>query len=150
MKLKKMLKIAEMRNDVMSRFNNAIILGNVEERVEIMAEMGQVPLAAMTAKAHNLVEYIPKLEEQLQGNDVSAHIPSNARLLFPPLPLVRPTAGDSANWPLLKSVKQIFEKTSFENVQATKDGGVFAEAIENPEDTAEVNLGGWGDDDLGS
>ena len=40
-KLKKMLKIAEMRGDVMSRFHNALMLGHVEERVKIMAEMGQ-------------------------------------------------------------------------------------------------------------
>ncbi|CAE7860554.1 unnamed protein product [Symbiodinium microadriaticum] len=40
-KLRKMLKIAEMRGDVMSRFHNALMLGQVEERVKIMAEMGQ-------------------------------------------------------------------------------------------------------------
>merc|ERR1719277_1199358 len=117
-KLKKMLKIAEMRNDVMSRFNNAMMLGNIEERVKVMAEMGQVPLAALTAKAHNLTEFIPKLEEQLQGIDISAHIPANTGLLMPPCPLCRPTSGDSANWPLLKSVKQIIEEGTFKNMPA--------------------------------
>merc|ERR1719277_20133 len=115
-KLKKMLKIAEMRNDVMSRFNNALMLGSVEERIKIMAEMGQVPLAALTAKAHNCQEFIPKLEEQLQGNDISSHIPSNALLMLPPVPLCRPTSGDSANWPLTKSVKQIIEESTFKNM----------------------------------
>lgn len=47
-KLKKMLKIAEMRGDVMSRFHNALMLGHVEERVKIMAEMGQAPLGPTT------------------------------------------------------------------------------------------------------
>merc|ERR1719277_2817516 len=115
-KLKKMLKIAEMRNDVMSRFNNALMLGSVEERIKIMAEMGQVPLAALTAKAHNCQEFIPKLEEQLQGNDISAHIPNKARLLLPPVPLSRPTSSESANWPLTKSVKQIIEESTFKNM----------------------------------
>lgn len=32
-KLRKMLKIAEMRNDVMSRFHNALYLGDVREQV---------------------------------------------------------------------------------------------------------------------
>jgi len=32
-KLRKMLKIAEMRNDVMSRFHNALYLGEAGERV---------------------------------------------------------------------------------------------------------------------
>merc|ERR1740121_2379518 len=92
-KLRKMLKIAEMRNDVMSRFHNALMLGSVEERVKVMAEMGQVPLAALTAKAHNLAEFMAKLEDQLQGNDISAHVPKDARLLLPMPPLLKPGAG---------------------------------------------------------
>jgi len=145
-KLKKMLKIAEMRNDVMSRFNNALMLGAVEERIKIMAEMGQVPLAALTAKAHNCQEFIPKLEEQLQGNDISAHIPNNARLLLPPVPLCRPTSSDSANWPLTKSVKQIIEESTFKNMPAPGDQQPFMDAME-PEDT-EAPGGGWDDGDL--
>merc|ERR1712190_548020 len=66
-KLQQMSLIAEKRGDVMSRFHNAVMLGNVEDRVKIMAEMGQVPLAALTAKAHILVEFGEKLEEQLNG-----------------------------------------------------------------------------------
>jgi len=144
-KLKKMLKIAEMRQDVMSRFNNALMLGAIDERVKIMAEMGQIPLAALTAKAHNLTEYVAKLEEQLEGTDVSAHIPGNARLLAPPVPLCRPKAGDPGNWPLLRSVKQIFEKTTFENVPLPPDN--FMDAMEEPEQT-EKDAGMWGDDDV--
>mmetsp|Transcript_20482 Transcript_20482/g.45185 ORF Transcript_20482/g.45185 Transcript_20482/m.45185 type:complete len:1235 (-) Transcript_20482:65-3769(-) len=144
-KLRKMLKIAEMRNDIMSRFHNALMLGNVEERVKIMAEMGQVPLAAIMAKAHNLTEYIPKLEEQLEGSDVSAHIPPNARLLIPPTPLCRGTTGDAANWPLLQSTKKIFSESTFESAQAPPEPA-FMDAHETPEDTGE-GAGGWGDDD---
>mmetsp|Transcript_35164 Transcript_35164/g.101263 ORF Transcript_35164/g.101263 Transcript_35164/m.101263 type:complete len:1217 (+) Transcript_35164:108-3758(+) len=147
-KLAKMLKIAEMRNDVMSRFNNALMLGAVEERVKILAEMGQVPLAALTAKTHHLTEFVDKLEEQLQGNDISRHIPANARLMLPPVPLLRPAAkNDDTNWPLLKSVKQIFETTTFDNVAASQESP-FMDTQEVPEDT-EVG-GGWGDDDLNS
>jgi len=145
-KLRKMLKIAELRVDVMSRFNNALMLGSVEERIKIMAEMGQVPLAALTAKAHNCQEFIPKLEEQMQGNDISAHIPSNARLLLPPVPLCRPTSGDSANWPLLKSVKQIIEESTFKNMPAPADSQPFMDALDAPEDTE--TAGAWGGDDL--
>mmetsp|Transcript_36046 Transcript_36046/g.103666 ORF Transcript_36046/g.103666 Transcript_36046/m.103666 type:complete len:1217 (-) Transcript_36046:133-3783(-) len=147
-KLKKMLKIAEMRNDVMSRFNNALMLGAVEERVKIMAEIGQVPLAALTAKAHNLTEFMEKLEEQLQGTDLAQHDAASSRLLFPRVPLLRPAEkGDDSNWPQLKSVKQIFEKTTFENVPATQESP-FAESPGAPEDTEMA--GGWGDEDLNS
>ena len=43
-KLTKMLKIAELRGDAMSRFHNSIFLGNVEERVRLLREVGQSKL----------------------------------------------------------------------------------------------------------
>ena len=39
-KLNKMLEIAQKRNDVMSRFHNALYIGNVEEKIRILAEVG--------------------------------------------------------------------------------------------------------------
>jgi len=146
LKLKKMLKIAEMREDVMSRFNNAVMLGNVEERVKIMSQVGQVPLAALTAKAHNLEEFLPKFEENMQ--DVFTHVPPNATLMLPPVPLYRTTAGDSANWPLLKSMVQIFNEKKFENVQESRQVDLsFLDADEVPEETGEGGI--WADDDVG-
>ena len=55
-KLRKMLKIAEMRKDVMGRFHNALMLGDVEERVRILEEVGQLSLAYLTAATHNLIK----------------------------------------------------------------------------------------------
>ena len=40
-KLSKMLKIAEMRNDVMGRFHNALYLGDVRERLRILEDSGE-------------------------------------------------------------------------------------------------------------
>ncbi len=39
-KFAKMLKIAEMRNDVMGRFHNALYLGDVRERLRILEDSG--------------------------------------------------------------------------------------------------------------
>ena len=39
-KLAKMLKIAEMRNDTMGAFHNALYLGDVKERVKLLSEAG--------------------------------------------------------------------------------------------------------------
>lgn len=39
-KLEKMLLIAQNRNDVMSRFHNALYLGDVQERIRVLAEVG--------------------------------------------------------------------------------------------------------------
>jgi len=113
-KLKKMLYIATQRSDVMARYSNAMMLGDVKERVQIMAEMGQVPLAYLTAKAHNMTEFTERLEDQVQGTDISTHIPANNRLLIPQPTLVRPTSGEGGNWPLLMSPKEVFEKNNMD------------------------------------
>lgn len=55
-KLGKMLKIAEMRNDVMGRFHNALYMGDVRERVKILEDAGQTALAYVTAATHGLEE----------------------------------------------------------------------------------------------
>ena len=36
----------------MSRFNNALVLGDVPERIRILAEIGQLNLAYLCAVAH--------------------------------------------------------------------------------------------------
>jgi coatomer protein complex subunit alpha (xenin) len=52
-KLRKMLKIAEMRGDAMSRFHNALFLGDAEERVKVPTDMppGLLPCALCPAVA---------------------------------------------------------------------------------------------------
>ena len=50
-KLRKMLTIAEMRSDVMGRFHNALYLGDVGERVKLLTEAGQLPLARVRRDA---------------------------------------------------------------------------------------------------
>lgn len=40
-KLQKMLKIADMRGDVMSTFHNALYLGDANERVRLLLEAGK-------------------------------------------------------------------------------------------------------------
>jgi coatomer protein complex subunit alpha (xenin) len=40
-KLKKMMKIAELRNDNMSRYHNSLYLGDVEEQIRVMRDVGQ-------------------------------------------------------------------------------------------------------------
>ncbi len=42
-KLAKMLKISEMRTDVMGSFHNALYLGDIRERVQILEDAGVIP-----------------------------------------------------------------------------------------------------------
>lgn len=68
-KLSKMLHIAQLRQDLMGRFHNALYLGNVEERVKVLEECGQLKLAYLAAKTHGLDEAAAALEAQL-GDDM--------------------------------------------------------------------------------
>jgi len=54
-------------NEPTLRFNTALLSGDVAERVKVLAETGQVPLAYLTAKAHGLTDYEQTLAETLRG-----------------------------------------------------------------------------------
>jgi hypothetical protein len=49
----------------MLRYNQATLSANITEKVKILAENGQIPLAYMTAKAHGLEEFSKTLENSL-------------------------------------------------------------------------------------
>ncbi|TYZ51366.1 hypothetical protein PybrP1_006004 [[Pythium] brassicae (nom. inval.)] len=103
-KLKKMLKIAEVRNDIMSRFHNALFLGDVEVRVLTLESAGQLGLALLTAATHGLDEHVARLKALLaEANpsfDADAFLAresrANAVLLSPP-PCV--SQVENENWP---------------------------------------------------
>eukprot|EP00271_Cylindrocystis_brebissonii_P015583 TRINITY_DN38517_c0_g1_i1.p1 TRINITY_DN38517_c0_g1~~TRINITY_DN38517_c0_g1_i1.p1 ORF type:complete len:1219 (-),score=248.13 TRINITY_DN38517_c0_g1_i1:158-3814(-) len=130
-KLAKMLKIAEMRNDIMGRFHNALYLGDVEERVRILEEAGHVPLAYVTAATHGLTETAERLAADLGDKVPALPSPEASKLLLPPTPILR-----EDNWPLLVVSKGIFDGASFADLGAK--GGV-----EEEEEAA-----GWGGEDL--
>jgi coatomer protein complex subunit alpha (xenin) len=142
-KLRKMLKIAEMRKDVMGRFHNALMLGDVEERVCILEEVGQLSLAYLTAATHQLPEQTERLREILEEQDIALpEVPEDAVLLIPTTPIMR-----EDNWPLLSVSKGVFE--------GAMDGGgnTMEEAVEDDEEESGGGGGGggggaWGDDDL--
>ncbi|PWA72470.1 coatomer subunit alpha-3 [Artemisia annua] len=102
-KLSKMMKIAEVRNDVMGQFHNALYLGDVRERIKILVNAGHLPLAYATAKTHGLNDIVEDLAEKLEGNVPSLPNGRYASLLMPPTPVL--CGGD---WPLLRVMKGIF------------------------------------------
>jgi coatomer protein complex subunit alpha (xenin) len=53
-KLGKMAKIAEMRGDQMSRFHNALYLGNVEARISVLREVGLCALPSFDSRRRGL------------------------------------------------------------------------------------------------
>ncbi|KAG1362151.1 coatomer subunit alpha-1 [Cocos nucifera] len=103
-KLSKMLRIAEIKNDVMGQFHNAMYLGDIRERVMILERAGQLPLAYVTAATHGLAEVADRLAAELGDNVPSLPEGKASSLLMPPQPVM--CSGD---WPLLRVMRGIFE-----------------------------------------
>lgn len=66
-KLKKMQAVAQSVNDHTLRFNTALYNGDVQERVKVLAETGQIPLAYMLAKSHGLTDFAHTLEDSIRN-----------------------------------------------------------------------------------
>ncbi|KAJ8446344.1 hypothetical protein Cgig2_005875 [Carnegiea gigantea] len=103
-KLSKMLKIAEVKNNVMGQFHNALYLGDVQERVKILEAAGHLPLAYITAKVHGLHDIAERLAAELGDNIPEVPKGKSLSLLMPPSPI-----SCAANWPLLTVMKGIFD-----------------------------------------
>lgn len=119
-KLRKMLKISNMRKDTMGRYHNALMLGDAGERVKVLEESGNLSLAYISAKTHGLEEEAEKIKVTIETNGGTVEglfdkLPKTSsrctgRLLQPPTPIFR---GD--NWPTL-AVK----KTTLEDLEAAE------------------------------
>ncbi|CAI9116850.1 OLC1v1018116C1 [Oldenlandia corymbosa var. corymbosa] len=101
-KLSKMMKIAEVKNEVMGQFHDALYMGDIQERVKILENAGHLPLAYITAKVHGLDDVAERIASELE------EVPSlpqgkSASLLIPPKPVL--SGGD---WPLLMVTRGIF------------------------------------------
>ncbi|KFM76440.1 Coatomer subunit alpha, partial [Stegodyphus mimosarum] len=131
-KLKKMMKIAEIRKDTSGQFQNALYLGDVAERVKILKTCGQTSVAYLCAVTHGLEEEAENLKASLEGSDVSLPQPDpSAVLLQPPCPINK----SEENWPLLSISKGFF------------DGTVGSRKTALTAEVADDNLAeGWGDD----
>lgn len=111
-KLRKMMKIAEIRKDLSGQYQVALYLGDVVERVKILKSCGQTSLAYLTAATHGLAEEAEQLAAQLkeQGQPLPP-IDPNARLLVPPPPIQQ----CEENWPQLTVAKGLFDGKHFLN-----------------------------------
>ncbi|KAL4186710.1 hypothetical protein AMTRI_Chr09g15360 [Amborella trichopoda] len=128
-KLSKMLRIAEIKNDVMGQFHNALYLGDIQERVKILENSGHLPLAYVTAAIHGLTEVTERLAVELGDNVPSLPEGKKASLLIPPPPIS--CGGD---WPLLRVMKGIFE------------GGLDNTGRGGDEEEEEAAVADWGED----
>ncbi|XP_010472129.2 PREDICTED: coatomer subunit alpha-2 [Camelina sativa] len=130
-KLSKLMKIAEVKNNVMGQFHNALYLGDVKERVKILENAGHLPLAYITASVHGLNDVAERLATELGDNVPSLPEGKTPSLLMPPTPIM--CGGD---WPLLRVMKGIFDG----GLESANRGGAVDE--EEEEDVE----GDWGEE----
>ncbi|KAL7598916.1 hypothetical protein Lser_V15G21773 [Lactuca serriola] len=163
-KLSKMMKIAEVKNDVMGQFHNALYLGDVKERIKILENVGHLPLAYATAKTHGLTDLAEELSVKLEHNVPILPSGKSGSLLVPPTPVL--CGGD---WPLLRVMKGIFEggldnvaQEEYEDaadadwgeglniadVDDTQNGDISVVVEEGEEQNEDNEEGGWGLEDI--
>ncbi|CAF1788267.1 unnamed protein product [Brassica oleracea var. botrytis] len=106
-KLSKLMKTAEVKNNVMSQFHNALYVGDVKERVKVLENAGHLPLAYITASVHGLNDIAERLATELGDNVPVLPEGKTPSLLMPPSPVM--CGGD---WPLLRAIKGIFESAA--------------------------------------
>jgi coatomer protein complex subunit alpha (xenin) len=113
-------------------------LGKVEDRVKILAQVGQTPLAYVTAATHGLTEEAERIARQLgKAPEDLPQVAPNAKLLMPPEPIVK----DQSNWPLLTISRGFFDG-------GVGAGGAKKLAAAAVEDVDTETGDAWGGDDL--
>ena len=141
-KLRKMMKIAEIRKDTSGQFQNALYLGDIQERVKILNGCGQHSLAYLTASTHGLAEEAEKIKEQVDVEKTPLpEAAPGARLLQPPPPI----AQSEQNWPLLTVSRGFFDSA----MMASRKAEGVAAGLAADDDMGVEAEGAWGDDDLG-
>ncbi|VFQ69399.1 unnamed protein product [Cuscuta campestris] len=134
-KLSKMMRIAEVENEVMGQFHNALYLGDIRERVKILEKTGHLPLAYLSASVHGLSDVAELLASKLGDDNVPSLTTKQKEthsLLLPPIPI----SSHGGDWPLLMTSKGIFEGSLLLN---NRDGG--GDDIEVDDD----GEGNWGE-----
>mmetsp|Transcript_28725 Transcript_28725/g.31900 ORF Transcript_28725/g.31900 Transcript_28725/m.31900 type:complete len:553 (+) Transcript_28725:3-1661(+) len=126
-KIKAMLRIANLNNNIMARFHNSLYLGDVQSRVKLLEDVGQYNLAYLTASTHGLedadrlAKVIQHVQAKRKGITLSpegeeggvtelppADLPkvlNSPKLLIPPVPIMR---LEESNWPLLSKEENPF------------------------------------------
>ena len=136
-KLRKMMKIAEIRKDTSAQFQTALFLGDVNERVKVLKNCGQTSLAYLTAVTHGLTAEAAALRNAIPEEKLPLPNPK-AELLQPPPP-IHPCED---NWPLLAVSRGFFEGA----MAAAKVGTGTAAPMDFIAESGEIGDEGWGDD----
>nr|CDS32611.1 E3 ubiquitin protein ligase CBL [Hymenolepis microstoma] len=104
-KLRKMMKIAEVRRDLGKQYQIALLLGDVAERVKVLKACSRGSLALLTAQTYGLKK---EAEELVASGETAPPANPSAKLLIPSPPAA-PKGIAEENWPTLSVHKDFFE-----------------------------------------
>jgi len=144
-KLKKMLKISTMRQDIMGRYHNALLLGDAAERVKVLDDSGNRALAYISAKLHGLEDEAARIQIAIETNGGTidglmdkVQADKCGKLLQPPTPIIR-----ANNWATVNVPKTTLEDLSADEHETT-DPAAAATDIATP--AYEDGAADWEDD----
>ncbi|EMC95760.1 hypothetical protein BAUCODRAFT_34527 [Baudoinia panamericana UAMH 10762] len=147
-KLRRMQKIAESRGDMTSRFQNALYLSDVQNRIEMFKEVDQYPLAYLTAKAYGLDDQCQEILEACGMQEEEVSLPSLGKPVQAPKAIV-PTFKN--NWPTRATGTSSFEKALMadgEDAPVPETNGFVGDELMAEEDApTNGHLGEEGEDE---
>lgn len=135
-KLNRMAKIAEHRGDFTSRFQNALYLGDVENRIAMFREIDLYPMAYLLAKSHGMTEECESVLEASGLTEGQITLPRMGSPLQPPQSIVPTYKG---NWPVKAASHSFFEKALLGEVEGIGDETTGTNGF-GPEDVDEEEL----------
>ncbi|KAF7380761.1 hypothetical protein HZH66_014137 [Vespula vulgaris] len=135
-KLRKMIKIAEIRKDVSGQYQGSLLLGDIYERAKILRNSGQASLAYVTEKIHGISNEDDDIQYSSMQDELSA-LEKGAVYFHPPVPIQQA----ENNWPLLTVSKGFFE-----GAMMSRGKSQVAAALA-PEDDTAIVADGWGNDE---
>ena len=114
----KMTKIQKISNDLNNKndvFENSLLLGTIKDRIKLLMQSNQIALAYMTAKTHNVEEYIPLIEDEMRNrglpltpdfaNQLQERV-SKSKSLLPLRPVfMQNDQYITSNWPITMLVQ---------------------------------------------
>lgn len=151
LKLKKMMKIAEIRKDLSGQFQTALYLGDVHERVKILKNCNQKSLAYMTAATHGLTDEVEELASSFDlETEKLPEVDPQATFLRPPPPIhpITNHQQDEANWPLLTVSKGWCDLPARQEAASGTTAVTAIRMADDDEDMGGEAGPGWGDDDV--
>lgn len=99
-KLAKMKGLSEKRKDVMGRYYNSLLLGNIESQIELLKEVKQYPLAYLTAKSYGFEDIATEILKIAGIDENDIELPKNSPKPKTLKPITPHAPNTEKPWPI--------------------------------------------------